>query len=72
MYVRKCLRGVSGSVVRLPRYLRLVLPRYAWFELRYRATQVTSEPRVLSGKAKIEKDEAQNVPKDKRRSEEAI
>ena len=58
--------------MRLPRYLCLVLPGYAWFELGYRATQVTSEPRVLSGKAKIEKDEARNVLEDKRGSEEAI
>jgi len=58
LYVRKRSRGVRGSIVGLPRYLRLVLPRYAWFELRYRATQATFGPRVLSDNAKIEKDEA--------------
>ena len=72
LYVCKRPRGVRGSVARLSRYLRLILPGYAWFELRYRAALATSKPQVFSSKTKIEKNEAQNVPKDKRRSEDAI
>ena len=72
LYICKCPRGVSGPVERLPRYLHLVLLGYAWFKLGYHATQATSEPRVLHGKAKIEGNEARDVPKEKGGSEEAI
>ena len=58
--------------MRLPTHLHLVLPRFAWFEFRNRATQSTSESRVLLGKAKIEKNETRDVPRDKGRSEKAI
>ena len=70
--VRECSRWVSGSVVRLPRHLRLILLGYAWFELRNCATQAIFESWVLPGKAKIEENETWDVSKDKGGSKETI
>jgi len=58
--------------MKLPRHLRLVVPRYAWFEPRHCTTSVIVESQLFLGKTKAKKDEARDVLKDQRRGEKAV
>ena len=56
-------RWIGGLATELPRHLRLVVPRYAWFEPRHCVASFASKTRVFPDQAKVAEDEGRDVPK---------